>query len=77
MKYYSEVLDKLFDTEEELFKTERDFKLKEEKNKEKENLTLEIQVAYDHLVYLAKKYVKEYNEPAMITISEGIAFDFL
>lgn len=67
MKYYSEILDKLFDTEEELFKTEEEFKLKEEKRKEKENLTLEIQVAYDRFMYLVKKYIKEYNESAIIT----------
>lgn len=66
MKYYSEILDELFDTEEELFKQEEDFRIKEEKRKTeaaenkrvKEELQKEIQETYDYFYSL----IKEYNE---------------
>ena len=79
MKYYSEILDELFDTEEELFKQEEDFKIKEEKRKTeaaekkriKEELQKEIQESYDYFCSLIKEYNKTYKEPIKITIPKS------
>ena len=79
MKYYSEILDELFDTEKELFKQEEDFRIKEEKRKTeaaekkriKEELQKEIQESYDYFLSLIKEYNETYKEPIKITIPKS------
>ena len=80
MKYYSEILDELFDTEEELFKQEEeDFRIKEEKRKTeaaekkriKEELQKEIQESYDYFLSLIKEYNETYKEPIKISIPKS------
>lgn len=76
MKYYSEILDEFFDTEDELIKQEEDSKIEEEKRKAKiaedkqakEKLQKEIQEAYDYFKALIKEYNNTYKEPVRITI---------
>lgn len=79
MKYYSEILDELFDTEEELTKAEigkeieqnlEKIKAKEAQEK-KEELQKEIQETYDYFNSLIKEYNETYKEPIKITIPKS------
>lgn len=74
MKYYSEVLDELFDTEEELTEAEigKEIEQNFEKMKAKEaqenkrKLQKEIQETYNYFYSLIKEYNETYKEPIKI-----------
>lgn len=79
MKYYSEILDELFDTEEELTKAEIGKEIEQnfekmkakEVQKRKEELQKEIQETYDYFKSLIKEYNETYKEPIKITIPKS------
>lgn len=67
MKYYSEKLDKLFDTEEEVKKAEQEHekreKAKKKKEEERERRAKEVNDAYSHYLELLNAYLKDYSDP--------------
>lgn len=79
MKYYSEVLDELFDTEEELTEAEIGKEIEQnfekmkakEAQERKEKLQKEIQETYDYFYSLIKEYNETYKEPIKITIPKS------
>lgn len=79
MKYYSEVLDELFETEEELTKAEIGKEIEQnlekmkakEAQERKEELQKEIQESYDYFCSLIKEYTETYKEPIKITIPKS------
>lgn len=79
MKYYSEVLDELFDTEEELTEAEIGKEIEQnfekmkakEAQERKEKLQKEIQETHDYFYSLIKEYNETYKEPIKITIPKS------
>lgn len=65
MKYYSEKLKKLFDTEKEVKEAEKTFDEKEtlelKKREERATRAKEIDEAYEHYLKLLKEFVKDYG----------------
>ena len=66
MKFFSEILNKLFDTSDSLEKAEAEYKAEQEKKtaskKQKQALKKEISDTFEHLVELMSDYYETYGE---------------